>query len=307
MRPEFDPTHWVDEWPIPELSADDRKRIKAALLAAHAVFLRADIRQGFSFIASMEQAFGGIAKVLFDAGLLNDNFLGGQLRFLIVESAVRFGWVTVPKDEPLVEAFPGYFGHASSWLDFNSRFQVVFGAEVAEWRAKLLEREVEDARVRRPSQSLPGATILGGDINDYVAWDGEHYVLRQTKDSILSDKSLRLIGSVKELSRNSQMGPGRVTVIPSEPHKCDPSSKDRAALSATGSIIDSRKNLLVEYKSAVGGTSNKSIYEARNSGIHKAEFYQWQHGELPDKSATTANFERFLREKKPPIPRKPKP
>jgi hypothetical protein len=75
---------------------------------------------------------------------------------------------------------------------------------------------------------------------------------------------------------------------------------------AEGTIVDRRKRLLNEYKTATGKPSDKSIYEARNSGIYKPQFYEWRDGRLPDDSATTKNFERFLSEKKPPIPRKPR-
>lgn len=68
-----------------------------------------------------------------------------------------------------------------------------------------------------------------------------------------------------------------------------------------------RRSALAEYKAATGNPSNKRIYEARNSGIHKPQFYEWQRGELPADSATTRNFERFLAEKKPPIARRPRP
>jgi hypothetical protein len=64
--------------------------------------------------------------------------------------------------------------------------------------------------------------------------------------------------------------------------------------------------LLAEYKAATEYPSNKRLYEAKNSGIHKPQFYQWLDGTPPASSATTTNFERFLREKKPPIPRRPK-
>ena len=67
-----------------------------------------------------------------------------------------------------------------------------------------------------------------------------------------------------------------------------------------------REQLLVAYKAATGNPSNKSLYEAKNSGIHKPEFYSWVSGDLPADSATAINFETFLRLKKPPIPRKPK-
>ena len=49
--------------------------------------------------------------------------------------------------------------------------------------------------------SLPGATIYGvcPDSNEFVAWNGYSYELRPTKESVLADDSLRLIGSVREL------------------------------------------------------------------------------------------------------------
>jgi hypothetical protein len=71
-------------------------------------------------------------------------------------------------------------------------------------------------------------------------------------------------------------------------------------------LITARKQILGEYKAACGSVSNRSIYNARNSGIYKPQFSKWVNGLLPDSSATTINFERFLREKKQPIPRKPK-
>jgi hypothetical protein len=67
--------------------------------------------------------------------------------------------------------------------------------------------------------------------------------------------------------------------------------------------VERRKRLLADYKAVTGNPSNIKIYSARNSGIHKPEFYSWVNGELSSKSATALNFERFLREKKAPIPR----
>lgn len=66
------------------------------------------------------------------------------------------------------------------------------------------------------------------------------------------------------------------------------------------------QKLLEDYKQATGNPPNKRIYEAQNSGIHKPDFYNWRKGELSPKSATSLNFERFLRAKKPPLPRHPK-
>jgi hypothetical protein len=68
--------------------------------------------------------------------------------------------------------------------------------------------------------------------------------------------------------------------------------------------VAQRAKLLSEYKAATGA-SNKKIYEARNSGIYKPEFYQWLKGRLPANSTTAKNFETFLKAKKRPIPRKP--
>jgi len=69
------------------------------------------------------------------------------------------------------------------------------------------------------------------------------------------------------------------------------------------SLIDLRAALLSEYKKATGNPSNRRIYTAKNSGIHKPDFYAWLGGKLPTDSAMTINLESFLRLKKPPIPR----
>jgi hypothetical protein len=70
--------------------------------------------------------------------------------------------------------------------------------------------------------------------------------------------------------------------------------------------IERRQKLLADYMAATGNPSRYRIYNARNSGIHKPQFYSWLVGNLPSDSATCINFERFLCEKKPPIPRKPR-
>lgn len=85
------------------------------------------------------------------------------------------------------------------------------------------------------------------------------------------------------------------------------SAQPTSVLAVKSVLIEQRKKLLEEYKMATGNPSNKRIFEARNSGIHKPEFYSWLKGELPPESATSIAFERFLQLKKPPIPRNPKP
>lgn len=69
------------------------------------------------------------------------------------------------------------------------------------------------------------------------------------------------------------------------------------------SLAEARHKLLDEYKLAAGNPSNQKIYRASNSGIHKPEFHSWLRGELSPDSKTSRQFERFLRAKKPPIPR----
>ena len=68
-------------------------------------------------------------------------------------------------------------------------------------------------------------------------------------------------------------------------------------------IIIHRNQMLSEYKAATGNPSNRSIYTAKNSGIHKPEFYDWLKGKLAPHSSTCVTFERFLAEKRPPLPR----
>jgi hypothetical protein len=73
--------------------------------------------------------------------------------------------------------------------------------------------------------------------------------------------------------------------------------------------ITRRTSLLEDYRAdpGTGNPSNRSIYRAKDSGIHKPQFYEWRDGRLSRDSETSKNFERFLRDKKPPIPRKPRP
>jgi len=67
--------------------------------------------------------------------------------------------------------------------------------------------------------------------------------------------------------------------------------------------VERRNALLNDYKVATGNPANQRLYQARNSGIHKPQFYKWLKGTLPSTSETALNFERFLREKRPPIAR----
>jgi hypothetical protein len=94
----------------------------------------------------------------------------------------------------------------------------------------------------------------------------------------------------------------RIAGVPRTDEKQEPQPQSTAD-AESGDETPRRERLLAEYKAATGDPSNRQIYSARNSGIHKPEFYKWLKGDLPGASETAKNFERFLCEKKSPIPR----
>ena len=57
--------------------------------------------------------------------------------------------------------------------------------------------------------------------------------------------------------------------------------------------VERRSRLLAEYKATTKVDSNRRIYSAHNSGVHKPEFYEWLKGTLPANSSTSRNLERF--------------
>jgi hypothetical protein len=72
-----------------------------------------------------------------------------------------------------------------------------------------------------------------------------------------------------------------------------------------------REDLLNDYKRRVKDDkgkpySNYSLYNAKNSGICKPEFYKWLDGLLSVTSMTCTNFERFLKANEPPKRRETK-
>jgi hypothetical protein len=83
---------------------------------------------------------------------------------------------------------------------------------------------------KKSRKSLPSATIVGAHIEDFVAWNGESYELRPTKESVMADPSLKFIGSVRELSQAhcNRMMPGYVFVRnPIEDTLCPNCRKER--------------------------------------------------------------------------------
>ncbi len=70
-------------------------------------------------------------------------------------------------------------------------------------------------------------------------------------------------------------------------------------------LARSRRELLAEYKRRTGVNTNAAIYKARNSGVHKPEFYRWLTGQLRSTTATARSLETFLHGGERPKPRRP--
>jgi hypothetical protein len=91
-----------------------------------------------------------------------------------------------------------------------------------------------------------------------------------------------------------------------DPVPSEESQIEAATEVALDSEVTRRVTLLNEYKAANGQASNRRIYLAQNSPIHKPQFYKWLSGTLSANSSTTQNFERFLRSKRAPMQPKAK-
>jgi hypothetical protein len=112
---------------------------------------------------------------------------------------------------------------------------------------------------------------------------------------------------IKPVGHSHRWIPNEEEIAEIEPKPIEPQKPDIQPCAETeDDEIGRRRRLLEEYKAETGKPSNQRIYRAKNSGIHKPQFHEWLKGELPRTSQTCINFERFLHEKKSPIPRKPK-
>jgi hypothetical protein len=138
----------------------------------------------------------------------------------------------------------------------------------------------------KPETIIPSATIVSAHPNDMVvAWNGERFVTCEGMTDVVLSDNLQFVARV----------------IPVEILELTTGIKPSPLYVQGSSETERRRKLLDEYKTATGNPSNKKIYEADNSYIHKPQFYEWRDGRLPTSSITTINFERFLREKKRPV------
>jgi hypothetical protein len=151
---DHDPTKWVDECPIPDLSSEHRRKIKAQLLRAHAAFWRsADTPKACA--EPMQQAFSGVAKVLADAGILSESLLRNEIPELIWDSAIAGGWYRLASEKP-DQIFPEQLGHYWVWRDDELDWKNLFYSEITESIAWLLENPgVGDAGPTPPVSRPP--------------------------------------------------------------------------------------------------------------------------------------------------------
>ena len=152
-----DPTKWLEEWSVPGLSPDHKKKIKAQLLRADGAFDRSPDPDSAA-LASMRQAFDGIARVLFDAGILTEQLLKNEIPLFVWDSAIAGAWWRLAS-ESRQDIFPEQLGHYWVWRDDGRDWKGLFRAEVGEWCATLLDApsrspEVADRNApTRPEQS----------------------------------------------------------------------------------------------------------------------------------------------------------
>ena len=146
---------WVDQWSVEGLSEGHRRGIKSQLLKAHAAFWRSPNAPNADTEA-MRLAFDRVAQVLFDAGLLTEQLLEQDLPLLVWDSAIAGGWWRFAS-ETRSGMFPERLGHYWVWRDDSRDWNMLFMAEAAEWRARLLEvadeAPVEPDRPASPTET----------------------------------------------------------------------------------------------------------------------------------------------------------
>jgi hypothetical protein len=144
---EQDPVKWLDEWSVPGLSSEHRKKIKAQLLRADGTFEKS-LDLDSAALAAMRQAFDGIARVLFDAGILTEDLLRTDVPQFVWDSAIAGGWWRLAS-ETCQNIFPEQLGHYWVWRDESRDWKGLFRAEAGEWEARLLET---------PSREMPAVS-----------------------------------------------------------------------------------------------------------------------------------------------------
>src|ERR1017187_9639197 len=87
-------------------------------------------------LATMRQAFEGVAMVLFAAGILTENLLRNEIPQLVWDSAIAAGWWRCAS-ETLQNIFPERVGHYWVWRDDRTDWHRLFHDETEEWVVRL--------------------------------------------------------------------------------------------------------------------------------------------------------------------------
>ena len=202
LGPQHDPVKWVDQWSVEGLSEGDRKKIKAQLLKAHAAFWkRPDAPNADS--EAMRLAFDGVARVLFETGLLNEQPLAKEIPELVWDSAIAGGWWRLASDTPQ-KIFPERLGRYWVWRDDSRNWNMLFTAEASEWQARLLEAS---ASVSDPTEP-PKAHALRKRAKSAAMRAGSAPARWQDVEiSFLSDERVQIsIGEQRETFNYAEMG-----------------------------------------------------------------------------------------------------
>jgi len=157
---------------------DHRERIKVQLLKAEAAFSRSLPDNPARHAAPMQQAFSGIAEVLFKARILTRQILENEIRLLVWDSAIAGGWYRPASDER-TDGFPEQLGHYWMWADHSKDWAQLFRAETAEWLAELLD--VSGAARARPG--VPDPALSPGRIHKADGTCGDTNTPSETKVS----------------------------------------------------------------------------------------------------------------------------
>jgi hypothetical protein len=168
----------------------------------------------------------------------------------------------------------------------------------------LLDQLIARVAARVPVSSAPDFRVRAGRaVRALPSWSALWDAIRAAPVSIAEPSTVVPIeamepSTVEPVETTETGTPEPSTLEPVE--VAEPSAPE--PVPSRADLAARRKQLLQDYKRAAGVTANKPIYESRDSGILKPEFYKWLKGELPSESATAINFERFLAQGRKPRP-----
>ena len=149
------PIQWVDDWSVRGVTPEHRRAIQIELLRADAEFWRSPDTPG-AHLATMRQAFDGIAIVLLVAGILSESLLRQQIPQLVWDAAIAAGWWRAASETPQA-IFPERLGHYWVWRDARTDWPRLFHDETEVWRVRLSAASARAAGARDLGPRLDAA------------------------------------------------------------------------------------------------------------------------------------------------------